>query len=71
MTRDQSMTIFDQWIAEKQLFQITIVYEYGHRFIRQLDSQQSFADPKRGNVKSTPQLSTFELVSWSASTNFH
>ena len=40
-------------------FSITIVCDYGHRFIGQLDSKQSFADPKRGNVISTPQLFTF------------
>ena len=32
---------------------------HGHRFIGQLGSQQSIADPKRGNVTSTPQPFTF------------
>ena len=40
-------------------FQITVVCVHVDKFIGQLDSQRSIADPKRGNLSSTPQLVTF------------
>ena len=39
-----NIVIFNQWIAGKQLFQITVVCDHGHRFIGQLDSQRSIPD---------------------------
>ena len=56
---NQQLVIFNQWIVGKQLFQITIMCDYGYRSIGQLDSQRSIPDPKRGNVTSTPQTFTF------------
>ena len=53
------LIIFNQWIAGKQVFQITIVCDHEHRFVGQLGSQRSVADLKRGNVTSTPQPFTF------------
>ena len=46
-------------LPEKILFQIIIVCGHGHRFIGQLDSQRSTADPKCGNVTGTPQSFKF------------
>ena len=56
---NQQLVIFNQWIVGKQLFQITIMCDYGHRFNEQLDSQQSIPYSKRENVTSTPQPFTF------------
>ena len=55
---NQQVIIFNQ-IVGKQLFQITIMCDYGCRSIGQLDSQRSIPDPKRGNETSTPQTFTF------------
>ena len=73
--------IFNLWIVGKN-FSKSQSCDYGHRFIEQLDSQQSIPDPKRGNVTSTPQPFTFGVktqifsfvyntVSCSTNTNFH
>ena len=43
---NQKLVIFNQCIVGKQLLQITIICDYGHRFIEQLDSQRSIPDPK-------------------------
>ena len=59
ITISQQLVIFNQWIVGKQLFQITIMCDYGYRSTGQLDSQRSIPDPKRGNVTSTPQSFTF------------
>ena len=50
--------IFNLWIVGKN-FSKSQSCDYGHRFIEQLDSQQSIPDAKRGNVTSTPQPFTF------------
>ena len=58
--QNQSITsYFNQWIVGKQLFQVTFVCDYGHRFIAKLDSQQSFADIKSGDVTKSPPRFTF------------
>ena len=56
---NQQLLIFNQWIVGKQVFQITIMCDYGYSSIGQLDSQPSIPVPKRGNVTSTPQTFTF------------
>ena len=67
---NQQLVIFNQWIVGKQLFEITIMCDYGHRFIGQLDTQRSIPYPKPGNMNST----TFYIwtsISCSTNSNFH